>query len=464
MATRNIIIGGGPAATNAIETIRQFESEPSEITIISNEPAHSRMALPYWLCGNIPREHTYTTDDAWYEKMQVNVRIPEVAAKVDPQANTVTLESGDALPFDQLLIATGSSPTRPPIPGADLPNVHTLWSLADTEAVLQKASHQGQPRVVLIGAGFIGFIVLNAMYKQGWQLTVVERENQVLPRMLDDVGARFAQTWLQKRNIETITSAEVTGIEEVKGGLAVAIQERDPVEADIVILATGIRTNTDLLADSGVAIDQGVLVNSRMQTNFDHIYAAGDIAQGPALFSNEKEVHAIQPTAVDHGRIAGVNMAGVEREYQGSLLMNVVDVCGLQTASYGNWNEPTEDITLIQNEANLIYRKILWRGDQIVGAIFTGKASDVGMLTDLGMIKGFMQTQTKLGVWKEYLHNNPHDIRRAYVGAGVAQKLMTTTLLGKPTQARSYRFQNTEAKVEENPAHDVYVSTKPTQD
>ncbi|MCR9118710.1 MAG: FAD-dependent oxidoreductase [bacterium] len=462
MSKRNVIIGGGPAAINAIETIRQTETEPSQITIVSNEPAHSRMALPYWLCGNIPREHTYTADASWYEKMNVAVRIPDRVMKVDTQQQTLQLESGDALPYDQLLIATGSSPTKPPIKGVDLPGVHTLWSLADTEAVLKAGGDGKQPRVVLIGAGFIGFIVLNAMHKQGWQLTVIERESQVLPRMLDEPAARFAETWLERRSVRTITSVEVKEIRQVAGGLAVDLAGNDSVEADIVIVATGIHANTQFIEETEIEVEQGVLVDAQMRTSVKSIFAAGDVAQGPVMFSDAKEVHAIQPTAVDQGRIAGANMAGGDHSYRGSFLMNVVDVCGLQTASYGNWNEPTEDVTVIHNPQNLIYRKFLWRDDQIVGAIFTGPASDVGMLTDLGMVKGIMQTQTKLGVWKEYLKNNPYDVRRAYIGAGVAQKLMTTTLLGKPSKPRSYRFQNAAAEVAENPAHDEYVGTKST--
>jgi hypothetical protein len=152
-------------------------------------------------------------------------------------------------------------------------------------------------------------------------------------------------------------------------------------------------------------------------------------------------------------------MAGHTVLYPGSLLMNVVDVCGLQCASFGNWDDSTAEAFTIRNPDGFIYRKLLWRDDQPVGAIFTGRANDMGMLTDVGMVKGMLQTQSRLGPWKEYLRENPFDIRRAYVGAGVPQKLVSATLLGRPTSNRQYRFGNVPAAAEVGSSHRVYVDT-----
>ena len=225
-----------------------------------------------------------------------------------------------------------------------------------------------------------------------------------------------------------------------------------------MILATGIRPNLDLLDGSGIATGEAILVNDRMQTNFPHVYAGGDVAQGPVLFGAGNAVHPIQPTAVDHGRVAGANMAGHEVHYPGSLLMNVVDICGIQGASFGRWNDAAAEAMTIDNPAGFVYRKLLWSDDRITGAIFAGRANDMGMLTDVGMVKGLMQTQTRLGPWKKYLQDNPFDIRRAYVGCGVAAKLVGTALLGRPAKARQYRFGSAEPKVPTNAAHAVFVA------
>jgi len=459
--SHNVIVGGGPAATNAMETIREFDGGQSQITLISDEPAHSRMALPYWLCGNIPREHTHTADDAYFQKLNIDARIGQRVQTVDPNAKSVSLSDGSTLTFDNLMIATGSSPLDPAIPGTDLPGVQPLWSLDHTDSALRTAEGIETPRVVFIGAGFIGFIVLNAMFKCGWKLSVVERESYVLPRMLDEGAASLVQDWLASRGVDVYTGTTAQSISQANdGSKSVQLADGRTVSADLVIVATGIRPNLELIDGAGIDVDEGILVNDRMQTNFPFIYAGGDVAQGPSLLGNRGEIHAIQPTAVDHGRVAGANMTGENVQYPGSLILNVVDVCGLQTASYGNWDEVTAEAMTISNPQRRIYRKLLWTGDQLTGAIFTGPANDVGMLTDVGMVKGILQTQTPLGPWKKFLAENPFDIRRAYVASGVAKKLVDTTLTGRPAKTRQYRFGAAAAKAEMGPAHQVYVGTK----
>ena len=354
----HVIIGGGPAATNAVETIRELDGGQSAITLVCDEPAHSRMALPYWLAGKIPEAHTHTGDAAYFTRLSVTTRFGVRVAAVDPPRNTVTLRDGNKLDFDNLLIATGSSPLRAQIPGADLPGVEPLWSLANTDRVLKFAKSlqpAGRtPRVVLVGAGFIGFIVLNAMYKRKWQLAVVEREKQVLPRMLDASAADYVHRWLATRGVPVHCGATVEQVrQQVDGTKTVQLSSGESLTADIVILATGIQPNLDLLKGSGIATDEAILVNDRLQTNFPHVYAGGDVAQGPVLFGAGNAVHPIQTTAVDHGRVAGANMAGQEVHYPGSLAMNVVDICGIQGASFGRWNDAVAEATTIDQSRRI---------------------------------------------------------------------------------------------------------------
>lgn len=461
--TQHLIVGAGPAAINAIETIRDIDGGASTITLVGDEPAYARMALPYYLANQVSEQHVYIADDAFYNTERVGRIIGNRATKVDPQAKSVTLADGSSLAFDNLLIATGASPTIPPIAGSDLPGVLPLWTMANTQAVLRATEGKPRPEVVFVGAGFIGFIVLNALYKRGWKLHVVELAGHVLPRMLDAEGAALVEKWLQGKNISLHMGTTVNSIANDSGRKRVSLANGTTVSADLVIVATGIRPNIDLARDSGIAIDQGIVVNDRMQTNFPYIYAAGDVAQGPDLLGGNPSIHAIQPTAVDHGRIAGANMAGKETHYPGSLLMNILDVCGLQCVSFGRWSDRgAEDMTIF-NPDRPIYRRLLWTGDQITGAIFVGPANDIGMLNDVGMVKGIMQTRVQLGEWKQFLRTNPFDIRRPYVAAKVGQLLVGNTLLGKPSRSRQYRFQNVQPgpQVTQPQAHQEYVTTKP---
>lgn len=436
--TRHVIIGGGPAAINAIETIRQFDAGAAPITLVSDEPAYARMALPYHLANQIPLKQVFTADAAYYQRLKVDCLIGRRAVRIDPNQGVVEVDGGRRLEFDNLLLATGSSPIIPSIPGVGLPGVAPLWTLGHASAVLQSAAAKSQPEVVLIGAGFIGFIVLNALYKRGWLLHVVEREDHVLPRMLDRDAARMVERWLEGRGVGLHLGTSAVEIAEAAGRKRITLANGRALYADLVILAVGVRPNVDLAAAAGIQTDHGILVNERMQTNFPHIFAAGDAAQGPDLLGPPNAVHAIQPTAVDHGRVAGANMAGRDVRYPGSLLMNVLDACGLQCVSYGRWNAPVET-TLISNPDRPIYRKLTWFGDRIIGAIFVGPASDVGMLSDVGMVRGIIQTGVELGAWKDFLRQNPFDIRRPYIAAQVAAKLAQTTLLGQPSLPRQYR-------------------------
>ena len=155
-------------------------------------------------------------------------------------------------------------------------------------------------------------------------------------------------------------------------------------------------------------------------------------------------------------------MAGQEVHYSGSLLMNILDVCGLQCASYGNWLDSTAEEMTMENPDSRIYRKLMWTGDELTGAMFVGQAQDVGMLTDLGMVKGMMQTRTAFGPWKEFLRENPFDIRRAYIANRVASKLAGQTLLGRPAKTRQYMHGDAKVGPKAGPGHSVFVSTKPT--
>ncbi|MBI4628956.1 MAG: FAD-dependent oxidoreductase, partial [Candidatus Rokubacteria bacterium] len=183
MATRHLIIGGGTAGINAIRTIREEEREHSEITLVSAEPPYSRMVLPYYLDRSIAESHVFTATARVLAGWGVKTHLGRRAAALDPKAGACTLDDGTVLPYDDCLIATGSSPVRAPVPGADGPRVHSFWTLDEARGVLggiARGSH-----VVMVGAGFIAFTILNSILSLGARLTIVEMEPRILPRMID---------------------------------------------------------------------------------------------------------------------------------------------------------------------------------------------------------------------------------------------------------------------------------------
>jgi NAD(P)H-nitrite reductase large subunit len=311
--------------------------------------------------------------------------------------------------------------------------------------------------VCLVGAGFIGFIVLNALYKRGCRLSVVEVASHILPKMLDLPAAALAEAWLAQKRVSLFTGTSVSAIEGGAGKKTVRLQDGRTVSADVVILATGVAPNVELAAAAGLEIKHGIKVDHRCRTSAPHVYAAGDCAAGPDLLTGQPVVHAIQPTAVDHGRVAGANMAGKHVEYGGSLLMNVLDVAGLQCASFGQWDAAElEQQSLGGLEAGS-YRKYVWDGTVMTGAMFVGPMNDVCMLNDVGMAKGFIQTKTDLREWRRYLAENPADLRRAYIAAGVPQKLIDCTTTGCPSEDRTYRYRDLEPVTDPGAHHAAFM-------
>jgi NADPH-dependent 2,4-dienoyl-CoA reductase/sulfur reductase-like enzyme len=420
------------------------------------------MVLPYYLAQEIPEQHVMIGDQAYWNRQKVEAVLGVRVQKVDAQARTLTLGDGKTLAFDTLLIATGSSAQRPPISGATQDGVYTFWTLDDARKTIAKGI--GAPEAVLVGAGFIGFIVLNAMAKLGWKLSVVEMVDHVLPRMLDKQGAAAVEGWLNAHGVALHTGTQVQGIgKEDNGKLTLSLSTGKTISADLVILATGIRPNLDFLAGAGIATNGGVTVDARMQTNIPGIYAAGDVAAGPDLLSSLPAVHAIQPTAIDHGRIAGANMAGKDIRYPGSLLINVLDVVKLHCASFGIWQGDGREVTTVSNSTRPLYRKYVWEGDRLVGALFVGPIDDVSMLNDVGMVKGLIQAKKPLGSWAQYVRSHPTDLRRAYVASGVADTLVKQTLLGAATHERDYRVSGLKPAPWHKAPHAQLVKSRPAK-
>ena len=408
---QHVIIGAGPAGVIAAETLRKNDAACS-IKLIGDEtePPYSRMALPYYLINNIDEAGTYLRKSAThYADSDIEV-IQDRVESVDPGAHTVTLASGATADFDKLLIATGSHPIRPPVPGLDLPGVHSCWTLEDGRNIADKAATGSD--VVLMGAGFIGSIILEALAERGVNLTVIEMEDRMVPRMMDQTAGNLIKQWCISKGVNVLTSTRVESIEQDGGRLAVKLDNGEQLGADVVISATGVRANIGFLEDSGIETDFGVLVNDRLQSSHPDVFAAGDVCQGKDFSTEEFSVQAIQPTAADHGRIAAMNMCGRETRHQGSVNMNVLDTMGLVSTSYGLWIgvEGGESVELVDAE-RYRYISLQFQDDVLVGA------QALGLTNHVGVLRGLIQTKLKLGKWKDHLLQDPTRIMEAYLGA-----------------------------------------------
>jgi len=407
---KHAIIGAGPAGVIAAETLRKVQPDSSVIIIGDEpEPPYSRMAIPYYLNNKIKESGTYLRKssshftDAGIDVVQGRV------SSVDAKSKKLALEDGNSMDYDKLLIATGSHPIRPPIPGMDLPGVLSCWTLEDGRNIAARATSGSN--VVLMGAGFIGCIILEALASRGVNLTVVEMDDRMVPRMMDQNSGNLIKKWCQEKGITVHTSTRVESISEAGKSLKVLLDNGEVVDADVVISATGVKSNIQFLEGSDIEAEFGVLVNNRLQSSNADIYAAGDVCQGKDFSTGEYSVQAIQPTAADHGRIAAMNMAGKDTVHQGSINLNVLDTLGLISSSYGLWmGVDGGDSAELYDPERYRYLSLQFEEDVLVGA------QSLGLTQHVGVLRGLIQTRIKLGKWKQHLMKDPTRIMEAYLG------------------------------------------------
>ena len=416
---RHVILGAGPAGVIAAETIRKYAAN-DEIVIVGDEPepSYSRMAIPYLLMGHIGEAGTQLRHGAGhFEKLRIDVRRAR-ATEVDIEQRCVKLTDGGPLAFDQLLIATGSSPVRPPVPGIALAGVHPCWTLKDARAIMQLAVKGA--RVLQMGAGFIGCIIMESLAARGVQLTVVEMGDRMVPRMMGPTAGGMIRAWCEARGVTVYTGTRVESI-EAQAPLSVRLSNGSHVPADLVISATGVQPNIGFLETSGITCLQGVLTDEHMQTSVAGIYAAGDCAEALDIASGKTIVSAIQPNAAEQAVVAAMNMVGRKRRLKGVTQINVLDTLGLVSTSFGDWRGVPggQHVELTDRSADGgkgRHLSLHFDGDVMVGC------NSVGWTEHVGVMRGLVEGQVRLGPWKETLLADPTRLMEAYLACAQGQE------------------------------------------
>ena len=455
---RHIILGAGPAGVIAAETIRKHAPN-DEIYLVGDEPEapYSRMAIPYLLIGKVGEEGTHLRHTPGHFD-QLNIQLKRNrAVKVDAAAKTVTMQDGSVHAFDRLLIATGSSPATPPVPGIAGSGVHSCWTLADARAIMALAKPGA--RVIQMGAGFIGCIIMEALAMRGVKLSVVEMGDRMVPRMMGPTAGGMIKRWVQAKKVDVYTGARVEAIERVATtatqavhaapahtpglltklaqavGLApapapvpapvaaasdapmhVRLSTGEVLKADLVISATGVKPNIGFLADSGVRCLVGVLTDEHLQTNVPGIYAAGDCAEAFDMVSGRTIVSAIQPNAAEQARVAALNMVGRPTELRGVTQINVLDTLGMISTSFGKWDGVPggQHVELLDEAAGKLL-SLQFDDERLVGC------NSIGWLEHVGVMRGLVEGQVKLGPWRDKLMADPTLLMEAYLASAQAQ-------------------------------------------
>lgn len=406
---RHVIIGAGTAGVTAAETLRHLDPR-AVVTLLDGEgeQPYSRMAIPYLLAGQIGEDGVRIHHEPDYYRKNGIELLAQRAIAIDVRAHAVTLADGRRLTYDRLLIATGSTPNREPVAGIDLPGVHTCWTLNDVRAILAQIKRGA--RVVQMGAGFVGCIILHGLLAQGARLTVLIRSGRMVSRMMPPAASAMIQRWCEARGVTVKGRTQTQRIDQQGEELRITLTSGEVLPADIYLSVVGVTPALGFLQGSGIDIDTGIVVDERMRTNVPDIYAAGDVVETRDCVSGRSQINAIQPNAVEQGRLAAHNMVGQTTESAGSFACNVLDTLGLISSSFGQWEgTPGGDSAVLEDAGHFRYLNLQFKEDILIGA------SCIGYTEHIGAMRGLIVGQHRLGHWKDALKENPTRFADAYI-------------------------------------------------
>lgn len=367
-----VIIGNSAAAVGCVEGIRSQDKDGS-ITIISKEPYHtySRPLISYLLYGKTDRERMKYRPDSFYEEMGCTVMLGKEAVRIDSAAKQVVLDSGEAVPYDKLLVATGSKPFVPPMEGLDAVKQKFTFLSLDDALALEKAI-TADSRVLIVGAGLIGLKCAEGIADKVGSITVMDLADRVLPSILDEAGAQMVQRHIEQKGIQFLLSDSVQRFEDGTAHL----QSGKTVPFDIVVVAVGVRPNVELVQQAGGAVNRGIQTDTLCRTSLPDIFAAGDCAESLDVTTGQQRVLALLPNAYMQGECAGMNMAGGEKEYDNAIPMNAIGFFGLHMITAGSYDG--EDYTV---QADSGYKKLVTKDGVLKGYVLIGDVARAGIYT-----------------------------------------------------------------------------------
>jgi nitrite reductase (NADH) large subunit len=370
-----LIIGNGVAGTTAADSIRQRDATGS-ITMVTDEqhPFYSRIRLHEYMAGDVDDNKLVIFKNQWYQDRAIELKLNTRVGGGDARTKIVRTRNNETLSYDSLLVATGSHSFVPPITGADRQGVFTLRSVQDARDIVEYTRQARQ--AVLIGGGLLGLESGNALRKRGIKPTVVEFFPRLLPRQLDEEGAKRLQAIMEKMGFSFYLGAktrEISGDSTVRG---VMLEGGEIIDADLVVISAGVRPNLELSQPLGLEADKGIKVDERLRTNQPDIYAAGDAVEFKGF------LYGIWPAAQEQGRIAGANMAGGNESYSGTTMANILKVVGVDLASAGEIDVENKFESKVIRAENT-YQKIVTKDGRIIGCIMLGDISKFNRITKL---------------------------------------------------------------------------------
>jgi len=362
-----VIVGNGLAGTLAAKTARELDPEAGiEIFAEEKYAYYPRPNLIEFLAGRLPYEKLFAFPENWNVRQRIDVHLGAKVAKIRPAERTVETGSGGVFPYDALLLASGARAAVPPLTGSGLKGVFVLRTLDDALAILDHL--RTHAHVAVLGGGLLGLEIARAIRGRGAEVSVVEFFDRLLPRQLDPAAAGILKHQIEKTGISVhlgAVSREILGAAEVRG---IRFESGDEVEADLVVIAAGVKPELALAKDAGLTVERGIVVDDRLRTSRPEIFAAGDVAE------HQGRVYGIIPASFEQARAAAGNMLGMDMPYSGTVPSNTLRVAGLYVTSAGEVNPEARghEVLVRSVPEDGLYKKIVLKEGRLVGAIWMG--------------------------------------------------------------------------------------------
>jgi phenylglyoxylate dehydrogenase epsilon subunit len=360
-------------------------------------------------------ERIFLRDQDYFDRHKVTFKQGRTVNKLDTTDRKAITITGEEIAYEKLLIATGATPVLPNIPGLKESAYHVLRVMDDASTIRQ--AMQKSSSAIVLGAGLIGLHAAENLAQAGTQVTVVEKLPQVLPGYFDEQAAGMIKDVFTQKGINILTGSQVTRIVNSKNTCTVALENGPDLSADLLLVATGVRTRMELVANSGIAVDSGILVDDHMRTNIDNVWAAGDVAQARSFWGSQKVLNGILPDAVEQGWIAGMAMADdpALTPYTGGIAMNTFNFFGQRAFSVGLTAIPQSDealtVDLIYSPNGCRYQKLVFRNDNLIGV------AAINCDLDPGVMWKMIHRQVELGDTREDFVRAPLEVGRTIMSS-----------------------------------------------